>query len=357
LRYPSSPGSGGDRPMSVLSIRGLGKNYGAVTALIGLDLDIEESTRTAIVGPSGSGKTTLLRLIAGFEAPGAGEITIDGAKVADAAAGVPAHKRNVGLVMQEGVLFPHLSILDNIRFGIRNAPDSRERALELLDLVELDRSMAERQPHQISGGQQQRVALARALARKPRLMLLDEPFSALDTALRDHMREATVRVLAAANVATMLVTHDQDEAMSFADQLVVLRDGKLVQSGRPRDVYASPVDLATATFLGPSIVLDGDVRDGLAHCVLGTLPLRNDQRLPPGQAKVLLRPEQVSLVTSADGRSMWTVRAIRQTGSFVRMTLSRDDGDPMSLVTMARDIPPIGTKVSVIVVGAAHRLR
>jgi iron(III) transport system ATP-binding protein len=349
--------------MTILSVRGLGKRYGAVKALEDVNLDIEAGSRTAIVGPSGSGKTTLLRLIAGFEAPDTGEISLDGAKVADAGAGVPAHRRNVGLVMQEGALFPHLSVLDNIRFGIRSEPGSEARARQLMELVELDRTMADRQPHQLSGGQQQRVALARALARKPRLMLLDEPFSALDTALREQMREATAQVLAAANIATMLVTHDQDEAMTFADQLIVLREGRLVQSGRPRDVYASPVDLATAVFLGPSIVLDGDVRDGLAHCAFGILPLREDQRLPAGPAKLMLRPEQISLVTPvADaGFLTWIVSSIRQTGSFVSMTLATNPKVPgnltISLVTMAREIPPLGSQVSVIVLGAAHRLR
>jgi iron(III) transport system ATP-binding protein len=343
--------------MTILSVRGLSKRYGAVDALRGVDLDLAAGTRTAIVGPSGSGKTTLLRLIAGFEAPDAGEIAIDGTKIADANVGLPAHRRNIGLVMQEGVLFPHLSVLDNIRFGIRREAGSRDRALSLLDLVELPRSMADRQPHQLSGGQQQRVALARALARQPRLMLLDEPFSALDTALRDQMREATARLLAEAGVATMLVTHDQDEAMNFADQLVVLREGRLVQSGRPKDVYGSPVDLATALFLGPSIILSGSVHDGIARCDLGDLALRADQRSHEGPAKFMLRPEQLSLVPAAsDARSHWTVAEIRQAGSFVRIILNGPSTSPISLITMARDLPRVGSPVSIIVLGAAHRL-
>jgi iron(III) transport system ATP-binding protein len=344
--------------MSVLSIRGLTKRYGTTEALVDFDLDIVPGSRTAVVGPSGSGKTTLLRLIAGFERPDGGDIALDGQPIATAAASVPAHRRNIGLVMQEGALFPHLSVLDNIRFGIREERDSHKRALELLSLVELDRQMGDRYPHQLSGGQQQRVALARALARRPHLMLLDEPFSALDTALREQMREATARVLAEANVATMLVTHDQDEAMNFADQLLVLRDGRLVQAGRPRDVYAAPVDLATALFLGPSIIIDGDVQDGLAHCDLGPLALREDQRHPPGAAKLMLRPEQLSLVPSVDGRGpVWTVSSIRQAGSFVRITLTKPGGPPLTLVTMARDLPQAGSAVSPIVLGAAHRLK
>ena len=347
--------------MSILGVKGLGKRYGNVEALKDIDLEVAAGTRTAIVGPSGSGKTTLLRLIAGFEAPDSGEIHLDGVKVADADAGLPAHKRNIGLVMQEGVLFPHLSVLDNIRFGIRGEADSHAHAEKLMDLVELDRGMAARPPHQLSGGQQQRVALARALARKPRLMLLDEHFSALDTALRDHMREATAKILATADIATVLVTHDQDEAMSFADQLIVLRDGQLVQSGRPRDVYASPVDLATARFLGPSIIFDGEVSEGVAHCVLGVLPLRQDQQQPYGIAKLMLRPEQISLVAAVEGAQSptWVVSAVGQTGSFVRVSLARSrgaDGHAITFVALARDVPPIGSRVSVIVLGAAHRL-
>ncbi len=349
--------------MSILTVTGLGKRYGDVEALKDIDLEVGAGTRTAIVGPSGSGKTTLLRLIAGFEAPDSGEIRLEGVKIADPVAGLPAHRRNVGLVMQEGVLFPHLSVLDNIRFGIRGEPGSRAHAEALMDLVELDRGMAERPPHQLSGGQQQRVALARALARKPRLMLLDEPFSALDTALRDHMREATAKILAAADIATVLVTHDQDEAMSFADQLIVLRDGQLVQAGRPRDVYASPVDLATARFLGPSIIFDGEVRDGVAHCALGALPLREDQRLPLGPSKLMLRPEQISVVAAGEGAASptWVVAAVGQTGSFARVSLAKargaTDGQAMTFVALARDVPPIGSTVSVIVLGAAHRLQ
>jgi iron(III) transport system ATP-binding protein len=344
--------------MSVLSIRSLTKRYGTTEALVDFNLDIAPGSRTAVVGPSGSGKTTLLRLIAGFERPDGGQITLDGQAIATTVASVPAHRRNIGLVMQEGALFPHLSILDNIRFGIRNERDSHTRALDLLNLVELDRQMGARYPHQLSGGQQQRVALARALARRPHLMLLDEPFSALDTALREQMREATARVLAEANVATMLVTHDQDEAMNFADQLLVLRDGHLVQAGRPRDVYAAPVDLATALFLGPSIIVDGDVRDGLGYCDLGALALREDQRQPPGAAKLMLRPEQLSLVPSVDGREpVWTVASIRQAGSFVRITLTKPNGPPLTLITMARDLPQAGSAVSPIVLGAAHRLQ
>ncbi len=291
--------------MSVLSIRGLGKRYGATLALDDFNLDVARGSRVAVVGPSGSGKTTLLRLVAGFEIPDAGEIELDGQTLANAEEGVPAHRRNVGLVMQEGALFPHLSILDNIRFGITGRTDGEAQALKLMDLVELDRSMASRSPHQLSGGQQQRVALARALARQPRLMLLDEPFSALDSELREHLRRATADILSRANVATILVTHDRDEAMGFADQLVVLRNGRLAQAGVPRELYLTPVDEGVASFLGAAIILDAEVRDGRASTALGDLDLPQGQQ-GPGMARVLLRPEQLQLAPAV-AASDWTL--------------------------------------------------
>lgn len=336
--------------MSTLSIRGLSKRFGTTQALADLDLDLPEGSRTAVIGPSGSGKTTLLRLIAGFENPGAGEISLDGQRIADAAMGVPAHRRNIGLVMQEGALFPHLTVLQNIRFGVRDRADSTAQALALMDVVELDRSMASRPPHQLSGGQQQRVALARALARQPRLMLLDEPFSALDTGLRDQLRRATADILAKAGVTTLLVTHDREEAMSFADQLVVLRDGRLVQVGRPRELYLTPVDAAAAAFLGPAVILEADLRDGSAHCILGAIPVADPQRALQGRFSILLRPEQLHLAASPAGA--WRVRALELVGASAHITLEHAT-EPSTLVfeTAGAGFPPQGSLVSVAVAG------
>jgi iron(III) transport system ATP-binding protein len=341
--------------MSVLQVRGLGKRFGATQALADVSFEVAPGSRTAIVGPSGSGKTTLLRLIAGFEAPDAGEIELSGERLADAAAGVLAHRRNIGLVMQEGALFPHLSVLENVRFGVRERPDGSARALELMDLVELDRGMADRQPHQLSGGQQQRVALARALARQPRLMLLDEPFSALDTGLRDQLRSATAQILARAGIATLLVTHDQDEAMSFADQLVILREGRLIQAGRPRDLYLSPADPITAAFLGPAIILDADIRDGVAQCALGAVPLAPTSRAAPGRAQILLRPEQLQLSTApAESRADWRLTTVDHVGSIARVTIERA-GEPglLSFETIAHNLPAPDAAVSIAVAGQA----
>jgi iron(III) transport system ATP-binding protein len=353
--------------MNALSIAGLGKSYGPVKALDAIDLDIPSGSRTAVVGPSGSGKTTLLRLIAGFERPDAGAIAMDGVRIADPARGVPPHRLNIGLVMQEGALFPHLSVRENIGFGMPRQEDRIARIDELIRQVDLDPSLAGRQPHQLSGGQQQRVALARALARRPRLMLLDEPFSALDSGLRDQLRQTAGKILSEAEITTILVTHDRDEAMTFADQLVILREGRLVQKGPPRDLYLAPVDPLTAEFLGQAIILDATVADGQAQSSLGTLLLAHE--CPPGPAKVMLRPEQLRLEAhrpdAPNGTGRGRVVALEEIGPTARVTLAIDPPAPalsglppameISFALDNRDPPPLGAAVSIGVAGKAHR--
>jgi iron(III) transport system ATP-binding protein len=340
--------------MSVLSIRGLGKRFGSTDALVDFDLDVAKASRTAIVGPSGSGKTTLLRLIAGFEMPDQGEIRLDGEPIATPETGLPAHRRNIGLVMQEGALFPHLTVLDNIRFGIRGEKDTEARAQTLMDLVELDRAMANRQPHQLSGGQQQRVALARALARQPRLMLLDEPFSALDTGLREQLRHATADILTKAGIATVLVTHDRDEAMSFADQLLILRSGRLIQAGPPRQLYLAPRDEGVAAFLGQAIILDAEITGKTARCRLGEVPVANPA--PQGPCRILLRPEQLH-IAATPGSSPWRLQAVEPVGPIARVTLGSLDGTPdLTFDTPAIGLPPLDTPIVLHITGSAYRL-
>ncbi|MFY9633551.1 MAG: ABC transporter ATP-binding protein [Cellulosimicrobium cellulans] len=284
---------------SHLQITDVTKNFASQAVLRGVNLSVAKGGTTAIVGPSGSGKTTLLRLIAGFEHPATGSISLNGTKVAGDGVWLPAHKRHVGYVAQDGALFPHLTVGQNIAFGLdaRKLPGGRgavtARISELLEMVSLDSSMAKRRPHQLSGGQQQRVALARALAREPELMLLDEPFSALDAGLRVATRRAVAKVLAAAGVTTILVTHDQAEALSFADQVAVMRGGRLAQIGNPFVVYTRPADRATAEFLGDAVILDAWMEGSLANCSLGGIPVRR----PPAQGRVqlMLRPEQIRI--------------------------------------------------------------
>ncbi|MET0438316.1 MAG: ABC transporter ATP-binding protein [Devosia sp.] len=344
--------------MTVLHIANLGKTYGTTTALAGINLDVAMGSRTVIVGPSGSGKTTLLRLIAGFETPDEGKIELNGELIADPEVGVPAHRRNIGLVMQEGALFPHLSVLDNICFGIRSEADASARALALMDLTELDRSMAQRQPHQLSGGQQQRVALARALARQPRLMLLDEPFSALDAGLREQMRDATAQILAQAGVATVLVTHDRDEAMGFADQLVILRDGRLVQAGSPKALYRRPIDATTAAFLGAAIILPADFSGRVAECALGALPLPEDDTAE-GTGTVLIRPEQVT-IGPAPNSTEWKVASVLDRGNKSTVTIERLYRGQMATISfdhVSAQVLEAGQAVQVSVTGTVHPLR
>ena len=277
-----------------LDITGIRKSFGGTEVLKGVDLAVAQGRTTAIVGPSGSGKTTLLRLIAGFSAPDGGKIALGGTEVAGPDKWVPAHKRSVGYVAQDGALFPHLSVGANIAFGLSlRGKAAALRVGELLEMVSMDRSYAKRKPHQLSGGQQQRVALARALARQPELMLLDEPFSALDAGLRVATRRTVSQTLEQAGVTTILVTHDQAEALSFADQVAVMRGGKLAQIGSPFVVYTRPSDRATAEFLGDAVILEAWLEGSLALCSLGGIPVRR----PTVQGKVhlMLRPEQIRI--------------------------------------------------------------
>ncbi|WP_312798425.1 ABC transporter ATP-binding protein, partial [Tianweitania sp.] len=317
-----------------------------------------QGSRTAIVGPSGSGKSTLLRIIAGFEAADAGTIELDNATLVDDANAVPAHLRGIGIVSQDGALFPHLSIADNIAFGLeRRSPDRKKRIGDLMALIGLDLAMLERRPHQLSGGQQQRVALARALARQPRLMLLDEPFSALDTGLREQMRQAVTQILGDAGITAVLVTHDQAEALSFADQVALMRGGRLVQRGTPRDVYFHPADRETALFLGDALILPAMLDGGTASTPLGRFPIAKPE--PSGTAEILLRPEQIQLVPADRGQPQLEILHAAFSGANWTLQLRLIDQrnhPPLHLRVSGVDIPPTGSRVGLAVKGVAHVL-
>ena len=356
--------------MTYLRIRTLTKRFGGVTALAGIDLDIEARSRTAIVGPSGSGKTTLLRLIAGFDRPDSGSITLDGDTMVKGGTSMPAHKRGIGVIAQDGALFPHLSVGENIGFGLgRNATDRRQRIEALAATVGLDAAMLERQPDQISGGQQQRVAIARALAREPRLILLDEPFSALDTSLRGAMRKAVGDILDRAGVTSILVTHDQAEALSFADQVAVVNNGVLEQTGSPRELYFRPGNRMVAEFLGASIILPARFGAGTATSVLGQLRLlKGDDQ---AASHIMIRPEQVAMTCDRPSDSEGCaaqVTAIEFAGSqcLVTLELMPDSDEAMQLLPDRRnivlhcsayDLPDQQEQVWLSVVGAVHAIR
>ncbi|WP_315924729.1 ABC transporter ATP-binding protein [Mesorhizobium sp. SP-1A] len=358
--------------MSLLELHGLYKNYGPVAALAGVDMAVAPGTRTAIVGPSGCGKTTLLRLIAGFEVPDKGRIVLDGQVLADETGSVPAHLRGIGLVAQDGALFPHLTIAENIGFGLaRSTARRQERIAELAYIVGLDAAILKRRPHQLSGGQQQRVALARAMAMKPRLMLLDEPFSALDTGLRASMRKAVAEMLEAAGITTILVTHDQAEALSFADQVAVMREGRFSQVGTPRELYLKPKDRMVAEFLGEAIVLPARVGGGFAECSLGRIALETKDKRD--LARIMLRPEQVMLeratreeaMAARPGQLYGEVTDLEFGGATcsvaVKLLNSLDPPEaaaigstPLMLRKAGTDAPSVGEIVRIHVVGAAH---
>jgi len=280
--------------MSELVLRGVSKSFGTTPVLRGVDLTVPQGALAAVLGPSGCGKTTLLRIVAGFDTADAGEVVIDGQVVFGPGSNVPPERRRVGMVPQEGALFPHLSVAGNVGFGLPRGRRST-RVDEMLELVGLG-GYGTRMPAELSGGQQQRVALARALAPGPALVLLDEPFSALDTGLRAALREDVRVALRVTGATAVLVTHDQQEALSTADVVAVLQGGAIAQAGSPADLYRAPRDLDVATFVGEAVVLDAVLRGGdAADCALGTLPVRAADRAPGARGTVVLRPEQLLL--------------------------------------------------------------
>jgi len=270
--------------MTELRVEGLGKTFGTHQVLQQVDITVASGSLMAILGPSGSGKTTLLRLLCGFERADQGSIRIGGRTH------VPPEQRAIGYVPQEGGLFPHLSVADNIAFGLsRRLRKIHYRVAELLELVGLPASYANRPPQELSGGQQQRVALARALAPAPALILLDEPFSALDAALRVETRQAVARALEAAGATAVLVTHDQSEALSMGHRVAVLWRGMVAQVASPAELYRLPATPELARFVGEAVTLDGVAHRGSVSCALGVLHLAGG--MPEGPVQVRLTPQ------------------------------------------------------------------
>lgn len=287
--------------MTLLKASNLSKSFGEQPVLSDIGFELKRNELLAILGSSGAGKSTLLRLIAGFEKPTSGEIKLDDEVISSTKVLVAPEKREIGIVPQDGALFPHLSVFDNIAFGIQKNKDKATRVQQLLELIELE-DFADRKPHELSGGQAQRVALARALAPKPKLVLLDEPFSALDAELRERLRLDVRRIIRLEGVSAILVTHDQEEALSLADRVAVLRDGQIVQIGTPTEIYNSPVDIGIATFLGDSILVDGKVEDGKVVTDLGNLTPLN-QVVEGESGVVAIRSENFYLQPNPKGDS------------------------------------------------------
>ena len=334
--------------MTAISVRGLSVDYGAGPVLDDLNLEVPSGAVAAVLGPSGSGKTTLLRVLAGFLRPAAGTVRFGQRWVAGPAF-VPPERRRVGIVPQEGALYGHLNVRANVGFGLPRG--SRTRVDEMLDMVGM-RDFALSRPQDLSGGQQQRVALARALAPAPEVVLLDEPFSSLDAALRTRLRAEVRDLLRSIGTTAVLVTHDQEEALSTADLVAVMRDGRIVQSGTPADVYDAPADLEVARFVGDAVELPAVLDGATAHCALGEVPVQS-----PGHVDcpivLVLRPEQLLLGPPATGRgARGVIREVVYHGydSLVRVELA--DGTRVRARVSAGAVPPAeGESVTVTVSG------
>ncbi len=306
--------------MTLLAVAGLDKRFGAHQVLAGLDLDVPAGSLTAILGPSGSGKTTLLRILAGFEHADSGTVRIGSAVADGPGVFLAPERRRIGYVPQEGSLFPHLTVAANVAFGLSGRKWGRDRrgkrCADLLEAVGLG-GLARRYPYQLSGGQQQRVALARALAIVPEVVLLDEPFASLDANLRASVRADVQRLLKQSGTTTVLVTHDQDEALSTADRVAVLRDGRIAQCAAPQELYSRPIDADMARFIGEANLIPGILNGSSVQTLLGVLAVtgadaggdgaaagtarRGTEGAGHRPAMVLIRPEQVELVPGTPG--------------------------------------------------------
>jgi iron(III) transport system ATP-binding protein len=276
---------------AAVQVAGLTKFFGSTLAVDAIDLEVTAGGFLALLGPSGCGKSTTLRLIAGFEAPDAGSVWIGGQLVADPKRMAPPEQRHVGMVFQEGALFPHLTVAANIAYGLATRAQRNKRVDDLLELVGLP-GIGNRMPHELSGGQQQRVALARALAPEPTVVLLDEPFSSLDAGLRARLRLEVRAILRQAGATAISVTHDQDEAFSLADEVAVMWQGRIVQRSTPEALYSSPATRDVAAFVGDANFLRGHAGAGGVATELGLLAAKGAAM---GEVDVLVRPESVHL--------------------------------------------------------------
>ena len=335
----------------ILTLSNISKSFGNQTVLRDLSLEVSAGEFVAVLGSSGSGKTTLLRLIAGFDEPNAGEITITNKVVASSKLFVPAEARKVGYVPQDAALFPHLSVFENVAFGLKGLSKAAraDRVSALLKLVSME-AFGDKGATELSGGQKHRIALARALAPEPELILLDEPFAALDAELRAKIREEMKAVLDKVSCTTILVTHDQEEALSIADRVALLRDGNFAQIGNPREIYSAPVDLGVATFLGDSVIVDGVIESGKVSTSLGQLTLLNSAK-EASRGKVAIRPENFYLQPDLNGDSIVVGRQFFGHDAVVEVKTPKQLIRARSSGPFA---PEVGMKVTVWVRGAVN---
>lgn len=333
---------------ATLDLIDVSKSFGEVDVLHDVSFRAPAGRVTAILGPSGQGKTTLLRLIAGFDQPDAGQVLIDSSLVSDARSVVPPDKRGIGYVPQDGALFPHLSVERNIAFGISAGKfkmshrEQSRRIEELVHLVGLE-GLGDRRPGEISGGQRQRVALARALAPSPRLVLLDEPFSALDASMRHDISQEVIAILRRTGTTTVMVTHDQQEAMSIADHVVVLLEGRVAQQGSPSEIYDSPACARVARFIGDANLLSALAHDGVVEHALGAESWSG----PSGQATILLRPEHMVLNPSDGTGRIGVVEGRSYFGHDGTLVVRLANGEMVTLRVPTGQLADIGDSVRV----------
>ena len=337
----------------MLLIEGLTAAYDEQVVLHDLDFDVSAGELLCVLGPSGGGKSTLLRVIAGLEEPRAGRVELDGRDLA----GVPAHERGVGLMFQDYALFPHRDVAQNVAFGLRmqghGSADASARVGELLDLVGLPG--AENRPvSQLSGGEQQRVALARALAPRPRLLMLDEPMGSLDRALRERLPEELRAIFGELGLSVIYVTHDQDEALSVADRVVVLADGRIVADGTPEELWSRPPDAWTARFLGFRNVAPARLAAGILDTPWGRLPAElAGEDVADGEVTVVLRP--AALVATSDGPIRGRVSARRFRGDHVLLLIAVGDAPALHVEAREGELPAVGDEIALSLRrGGAH---
>ncbi len=324
-------------------VEGVEKSFGGTRAVAGVDIDVQPAELVSVLGPSGCGKTTLLRLIAGFERPDAGTISVAGVRVAGPDCWEPPERRRIGMVFQDYALFPHLRVRDNVAFGLarRDGEERQRLTTRTLELVGLQHK-ADRYPHELSGGERQRVALARALAPEPAIVLLDEPFSNLDATLRGDLRREVELILRDAAATALLVTHDQEEALALGDRLAVMRQGQLVQVGRPEEVYARPAERWTAQFVGDVNVLAGIAHGRGVKTELGTVDLSEPA---DGPVHVAVRPEQLELLGSHPANAEVVDREFR--GHDVLYRLRHEGGRTLLVQLPSLELFEVGARVFV----------
>jgi iron(III) transport system ATP-binding protein len=331
----------------VLRVRGVRKRFGATVALDGFDLDVHRGTVLALLGPSGCGKTTALRIIAGLERPDAGEVWVGDRRATGPGVHVPPERRRIGMVFQEGALFPHIDVAANVGFGLPTG--SGARVSPVLDLVGL-RGLEDRMPHELSGGQQQRVALARALAPGPEVILLDEPFANLDASLRNRVRGEVRGILRDAAATAVIVTHDQEEALAVADHVAVMDRGRILQTGPPHEVYDAPAHREVAALLGEANFLTGTVGEGTVLTILGPIPA---PAAADGPVEVMVRPEGIQVEAEATAEA--TVTDVEFYGHDQMVAVRLSDGSRVRCrpLGLRRDLV-VGTRVRLSVTGPAH---